>query len=85
MFLMRGENDAPMPEGSEENTIQSTLMENGEWNFGSITFTNPGIYIYKIEEQNSTKNESELERYIVTITVKESDGKLVAEQTITDS
>lgn len=87
-FLMYGENDAPMPEGSEENIsknmfMKRIFMKDGELNFGLITFTNPGVYIYTIEEINSTKKENSLKRYTVTITVKVFDGKLVAEQTIT--
>ena len=79
-FLMYGQNDAPMPEVPEENMRKGIPMKDGELNFGLITFTNPGVYIYTIKEVNSRKNESKLERYIVTIIVKELDGKLVAEQ-----
>lgn len=87
-FLMYGENDAPIPEGSKEDISKNMFMKriftkDGELNFGLITFTNPGVYIYTIEEVNSRKDKSKLKRYIVTITVKELDGKLVVEQRIT--
>ncbi len=86
-FVMRGENGAPMPEGSEGGSKTVLLTGAGEIDFGSIYFTESGIYVYTISELNGGLNNWIYDEtvYTVTLTVEEvegQDGQFAAEYTI---
>ena len=81
-FLLRGENGAPMPEGSNGNTKIITLNGNGEAEIGTFTFAAPGVYIYTISELNTGGDGWEYDDtvYTLTFTVTMENGVLHAER-----
>ena len=74
----------PMPEGSEGNIKQVEIEGAGEYEFGIITFTMPGTYIYKITEENTAEDNYEYDNstYTVTYVVTQNNDKLEVERTI---
>ena len=81
-FLLRGENGAPMPEGSNGNTKIITLNGSGEAEIGTFTFAAPGVYSYTISELNTGGDGWEYDDtvYTLTFTVTMENGVLHAEQ-----
>lgn len=51
-FLMKGQADAPMPEDSDGRSKVVTITGSGEAELGTISFTEPGTYVYTISELN---------------------------------
>ena len=86
-FVMAAEDEAaPMPSGSTLGSKAVTLRGSGSVEFGTIVYSQPGTYAYRIyevveEREDWTYDETE---YLFTVEVTEDeDGKLVAEKTIT--
>ncbi|MBC8545257.1 DUF7601 domain-containing protein, partial [Bianquea renquensis] len=52
-FLLKGENNAPMPEGSNGNTKTVARIGSGEIEGGAFSFASPGVYTYTISELNT--------------------------------
>lgn len=77
-FTLKTEENAPMPDGAEKNKKMISLNGAGTTDFGTITFTNPGVYTYTITEVNSgikgwTYDDT---IYNVIITITEKNYKL---------
>jgi pilin isopeptide linkage protein len=72
----------PMPEGSTNGTKSANVKGSGTFDFGTLTFTEPGTYEYNFKQENNGAEGYELDdnlygiRYIVT---KNSDGTLAIE------
>lgn len=95
-FLLKGFNNAPMPEGSDEseNTKVITVdkdVKDYTKGFGKITYDKPGTYYYELaEEQGSTAGISySAAKYVVEVKVEDKNGTLEAttrlKRTIDDS
>lgn len=84
-FLLRGEDGAPMPEGSNGNTKIITLTGSGETELGKISFPGPGVYVYTISELNAGEDGWEYDDtvYTLTVTVAMEDGELHASYALT--
>lgn len=84
-FLLRGENGAPMPEGSDGNTKILTLDGSGELEIGMITFDRPGTFVYTVTELNGGMQGWTYDTaiYTMTVTVTVENGKLVPTYTLT--
>ena len=84
-FLLRGENGAPMPEGSNGNTKIITLTGSGKVELGKFSFPGPGVYTYTISELNTGEDGWEYDKtvYTLTFTVTLEDGVLYAERELT--
>lgn len=100
-FVLTGIDGAPMPEGSEndkfalgltrsEGTTESTAVG---FNFGDITYTKPGTYVYNIVEARAGDGydvsilpgmsvSQALYRVTVTVTDEAHDGTLKVESTM---
>lgn len=84
-FLLKGFNNAPMPEGSDEseNTKVITVdkdVKDYTKGFGKITYDKPGTYYYELaEEQGSTAGISySAAKYDVEVKVIDQNGTLQA-------
>ena len=79
-FLLKGENGASMPEGSDGNMKIVTLTGSGKANLGTIVIAEPGVYTYTIAELDDGKEgwSYDASLYTLTITVAEQGGKLEA-------
>lgn len=95
-FLLKGFNNAPMPEGSDEseNTKVITVdkdVKDYTKGFGKITYDKPGTYYYELaEEEGSTAGISySAAKYVVEVKVEDKNGTLEAttrlKRTIDDS
>lgn len=84
-FLLRGENGAPMPEGSNGNTKILTITGSGQVEIGKITFDRAGTFTYTITELNGGIEGWTYDAavYTLTVTVTEENGKLVATYALT--
>ena len=84
-FLLRGEDGAPMPEGSDGNTKILTLEGSGELEIGEITFDRAGTFTYTITELNGGIQGWTYDTavYTLTVTVTAENGKLVPVYTLT--
>ena len=49
-FVLTAQEGAPLPEGSAENAKTVEVQGAGSVEFGEITYTAPGVYIYTLEE-----------------------------------
>jgi pilin isopeptide linkage protein len=80
-FLLQGEDDAPMPEGSDGKNQIVSLTGSGKIELGKIVFSSPGTYTYTISELNGGEDGWEYDSviYTLTITVTQEDGKLSAQ------
>ena len=75
----------PMPKGSEAQQVTVQITGAGEKEFGPITFTRPGVYVYAVSEQrgSATGYTYDAAAYTVTATVTRGDGGLEETMTIT--
>ncbi len=75
--------DTPMPIAA----AQTTNSASGSFRFGALTFTEAGIYTYRIREVNDGKAGYTYDGtvYDVTVTVVDQDGSLKAEVSVSDS
>ena len=84
-FLLKGENNAPMPEGSNGNTKTVARTGSGEIESGAFSFASPGVYTYTISELNTGAEGWTYDNtvYTLTFTVTLEDGALHASCTLT--
>lgn len=85
-FILKGKKDA-MPIGSENDSKIISINDEGNIDFGTIIFTNPGIYTYKVYELDGgvlgwTYDDT---IYTITIYINEENGKLTEKVNITSS
>lgn len=83
-FILRGNSGAPMPEGASGSRYTVSRVGKGTVSLGSITFDEPGTYVYTIYERddgdiNWTYDEAE---YTLTITIKKTGDVLTAADTL---
>lgn len=83
-FWLRGENNAPMPDGAVGDTKIVALDRTGVVCLGNITFTKAGEYRYTLTEVNGGLEHWTYDQsvYTLVVNVYETEGGLVAEQTI---
>lgn len=82
-FVLERLDDAnPMPAGVAGSKAQLTIHGAGMGEFGTITFTEAGVYEYRITENDSNKKNYTCDKsvYTVRFTVTESAGALHAER-----
>lgn len=84
-FLLKGFNNAPMPEDSDEseNTKVITVnkdVEDYTKGFGEITYDNPGTYYYELAEVTGSKAgiSYSAAKYVVEVKVIDQNGTLQA-------
>ena len=77
----------PMPAGSTGTVKEISITGAGSAEFGDITFTKPGTYVYTISEKNSGVDGYTYDTtvYTVSYTVTQEDGELKVQRTISDS
>lgn len=76
----------PMPEAAQQaQSMTITIQGEGTSEFGPITFTEEGTYVYEITENNTGVSGYTYDqaRYLVTYTVTEENGALDCTRTIT--
>ena len=76
----------PMPAGSSGSTKTITISGSGTSNFGKITFSEPGTYVYTVREIDNglVGYTYDTTIYTVTYTVEQKQGELSVTQTITN-
>lgn len=74
----------PMPEGSQGQTKQVSIVGGGEYEFGWIEFNIPGTYVYQMKEENTgNKNYTyDSSTYTVTYEIIPDGTSLSIERTI---
>ena len=84
-FTLTGKDNAPMPEGSKDGRKTVKITGEGKADFGKINFTRAGTYTYKVAEENGNESSYNYDstEYTLTYKVKDVDGKLKAEKSIT--
>ena len=84
--LPDGMDQLPMPAGAEGQPIEVSITGSGSAEFGDITFTKPGTYVYRITENTGSDENytydttAYIVKYVVT---QDSLGNLTAERQIT--
>ena len=83
-FLLKGESDAPMPEGADGGAKIIAITGSGEVELGRFIFEKAGVYIYTISELNGGEEEWRYDNalYTLTITVTQQEGRLTAAQSL---
>ena len=76
--------EMPMPEGSQGQTKQVSIVGDGEYEFGWIEFNIPGTYVYQMKEENTgNKNYTyDSSTYTVTYEIIPDGTSLSIERTI---
>ena len=84
-FIIAGSDNAPMPEGSKDGKKSTAITGEGKADFGKITFTQAGTYTYKVTEKIGSESSYDYDstEYTLTYKVKDVDGELKAEKSIT--
>ena len=84
-FTIIGTDNAPMPEGSKDGTKSAAITGEGKADFGKITFDKAGTYTYKVSEKIGSESSYNYDatEYTLTYKVKDVDGELKAEKSIT--
>lgn len=74
----------PMPEGSSDGKKEATVSGAGAYEFGDITFTKAGTYVYIITEKNNGQRGYSYDNasYTVTYVVTDNGGRLEAARAI---
>ena len=74
-----------MPEGSKDGEKSASITGEGKTDFGKITFSQAGTYTYKVTEKIGSESSYDYDatEYTLTYKVKDVDGKLKAEKSIT--
>ena len=74
-----------MPEGSKGKKAYVEIKAGQKKEFGEITFTEPGTYVYKVKEVNTKiKNyKYDTSEYTLTYVLEEDDGDLDMTLTVT--
>jgi pilin isopeptide linkage protein len=86
--LPEGTTYMPMPSGTESlQQITTSITGTGNSQFGEITFTQPGVYIYRISEENTGEKGYTYDESVYTVqyevTADEESSSLVCTRTIT--
>ncbi len=84
-FILKAEEaENPMPEGSDGDTKEMSVKGAGSVEFGDITFTKTGTYVYKISEKDNKEANYTYDKteYTVTYVVTDNDGQLEVVRTI---
>jgi pilin isopeptide linkage protein len=81
-FKMSGLDGAPMPPGSSEGVKIMTVTGEGEAEFGDMTFTQAGTYVYTVTEINTQEEGYTYDAsvYTLTVVVTEENGELKVSQ-----
>ena len=84
-FWLKGEEEAPMPEGSAGNVKVVTIDGDGLAELGTILFSRPGVYTYTLTELNSGAVGWSYDRAVYTLTIRvvEDNGVLSASLELT--
>ena len=84
-FTISGTDNAPMPEGSKDGKKSASITGEGKTDFGKITFAQAGTYTYKVTEKIGSESSYNYDatEYTLTYKVKDVDGELKAEKSIT--
>ena len=84
-FTLTSKDNAPMPEGSKDSKKSASITGEGKADFGKITFDHAGTYTYKVTEKIGSESSYDYDatEYALTYKVKDVDGKLKAEKSIT--
>ena len=84
-FTLTGKDNAPMPEGSKDGVKSASITGEGKADFGKITFDKAGTYTYKVSEKIGSESSYNYDatEYTLTYKVKDVDGELKAEKSIT--
>ena len=83
-FVVKGKLGYPMPDGAAGRTLRVSRKGPGKVTPGTITFTEPGDYVYTVYELDGGDDrwEYDLTEYTVTFHVVRSGGKLSCDYTI---
>ena len=75
----------PMPEGSKDGKKTLTITGEGGKEFGVITFTKPGTYVYRITENKGSDSRYTYDTAVYTLTfdVERQEDRLTLKLTIT--
>lgn len=84
--LEAGDKSNPMPLGSNNGVMTMTIVGSGEKDFGTWSYTEPGVYYYSISEVNVGEGGYTYDTGVYTITddVKDVSGQLVLTRTVTN-
>lgn len=87
-FVLAAEDSSsPMPSGSSRGTKTVTFAGAGSYEFGNITFTEPGTYVYHIREEDTGAEGYTCDTSVCTLTYTVTEDKennrLVCERTVT--
>lgn len=87
VFLLRGDNGAPMPKGSNGSIKVVTRLGSGQVKLGVLSYDSPGVYIYTVSELSTDVHGWQYDNtmYTLTVTVTLKDGALHAKQELTKS
>ena len=83
-FVLAAQDEgAPMPGGRSGGTASVSRTGPGDFTFGSIRFTDPGVYRYRVTEtaENALGYVYDPSEYVVEVTVAEQEGALTADLT----
>ncbi len=77
-FTLKARNGAPMPTGAVNGVITATNGDGGLVDFGTITYTKPGTFLYEVTESGEvTGVQNDTATKTVTVTVTDmSDGTM---------
>ena len=78
-FKLEAEDNAPMP--TENTEIKNPAANGGTASFGTITYTKPGTYKYKVTESGSVDgvtNDSQATKEITVVVKDNTDGTMTA-------
>ena len=78
-FKLEAEDNAPMP--AEKTEIKNPAANGGTASFGTITYTKPGTYKYKVTETGSVDgvtNDAQATKEITVVVKDNSDGTMTA-------
>jgi len=84
-FIIRGNDGAPMPDGTSGSSSTVKVKGEGQAEIGTITYDKTGTYTYTVQEVKGSDKNCTYDSSVFTlkVTVTEGDGTLVAKQSIT--
>ncbi|MGI6735899.1 MAG: InlB B-repeat-containing protein [Anaerovoracaceae bacterium] len=84
--LPAGMTAMPMPGGASEQSVTAVVKGSGSTEFGDLTFTEPGTYVYRVTENNTGDRHYRYDtsEYLLTYVVtRDANGKLACTRTLT--